>query len=69
MRLFTSYLAFIICVVGTLATGYGMITHGLKHETTQAYMCSCSCALFIWSLFNSYELIQRAKELNDEDDD
>ena len=66
MRKFTSYLAFIICVVGTLATGYGMIIHGLKHETIQACLCSCSCALFIWSLFNSYDLIRKAKALDDE---
>ena len=51
MKVFTSYFAFFICIVGIVATGYGMITHGLKDETTQAYTCSCNCALYKVNLY------------------
>lgn len=59
MKRLKSYIAFVICVFGMLFTNYGMIAHGLNGKTIPALICSCSCAVFIWAMFNAFELIKK----------
>ena len=49
MKKFFIYFVFIVCAVGIIATGYGMVTSGLKGDTALAVVRSFSCACYIFA--------------------
>lgn len=49
MKKFFIYFVFIVCVVGIIATGYGMVSSGLKGEKEAAFVCSFGCAGYIFA--------------------
>jgi len=50
MKKFFIYFVFIVCVVGLIATGYGMVSSGLKGDTALAVVRSFSCACYIFAV-------------------
>ena len=49
-KFFIYFVLFIVCVVGIIVTGYGMVSSGLKGDTALAVVRSFSCACYIFAV-------------------
>lgn len=61
MKKFFIYFVFIVCVVGLIATGYGMVCSGLKGDTALAVVRSFSCACYLFAVVVLFDIIKNHK--------